>query len=801
VNAAAPSGAPSAGWTELERRFLFVATAVALALRLLHWQSFAPYPWFDFLGLDAKYYDEWARRILESGLQGKDPYFMGPLYPHVLAAVYRVFGPSLDAMRAFQVVLSVATVPLVHLLGRAWGGSRLAMISSGLTALYGPLIYYSVSLLYPTITVFLAAFLLLALHRAASHRSFAWAAGAGLTLGVFALGRGNILLFAPAAFFWLVAAWGRPFAPVLRDPRPGLPAGLVLTAGTLLALLPATIHNLRTGDPTLLTTNAGLNLYIGNGPMARGGHETPVLIVERPDGTTETITADLQQDVECRTEAEAVTGHPMSYTEVSSFWFHRTMDQVRAHPGHALGLLVMKFVHFWSTYEIPQIEHFGYFRRFSLPLRGPVLSFGIVGPLALIGMILAWPDRRRWALPYLFVSLYCLAVVVFFVLARYRLPIVPGLFLFAALAMSRTWDAIRSGRRVPAGVVLGGAVVAGLMMRANVYGVDESKGIAQILYRHGIVADAEGRVEDAVGHYRDALALKPEYEKAHLNLGVDLARLGAPEEALAELEEAERLDPEYYRAPYNRGLVLEALGRGDEAEAAYRRSLELEPRYLIARVALAERAILHGDRAAAREQLEAVTTYDDRWMADSHAQAQGIAHRWVRLLDEADARAAAGDVDCLAASPAFRQAEVARLRQRGPEALERLKEYFVEGGDCAMAYRSLGDLLSAANQWPGAVDAYQRALGADADLTGAHLGLARAAAVRGDAETAIAELMAERAADPAEPYPLLELGLVHERILRDGVAAREWFDRYLEEGGSAELLKARRSGWNPGGGS
>ncbi len=796
-NDAAPSGSRSGPGLAFERRFLLAAVLIALAMRLLHWQSFAPHAWFDFLGLDAKYYDEWARRILEQGLQGDDPYFMGPLYPHVLAAVYAVAGPSLDAMRALQVVLSVATVPIVHCLGRAFGGPRLAMVAAGACALYGPLVYYSVSLLYPTITVFLAALLLLALHRAAANRSFGWTVAAGLTLGVFALGRGNILLFAPAAFFWLVAAWGRPFEPTLRGVRAGLPAGLTLAAATFLAVLPATIHNLRTGDPTLLTTNGGLNLYIGNGPMARGGHETPVLTVRREDGSVETITADLQKDVECRTEAELVTGRPMSYTEVSSFWFDRTIEHVTANPGSALRLLAMKFVHFWSTYEIPQIEHFGYFRRMSMVLSGPALTFGILGPLALVGMAMAWRERRRWALIYLFVGIYCAAVVMFFVLARYRLPIVPGLFLFAALASVRIWDAVRERRWLPVGAAAAGAVVLGLAMRANVYGVDEEKGIAQILYRHGIVADAQGDAESAAAHYREALALKPEYEKAHLNLGVDLMRLGRPEEAMHHLREAERLDPDYYRAPYNLGLVLEETGQGEEAEAAFRRAVELEPRYLIAWVALAERAILRDDRVQARERLEVVTGYDDRWVADSHGQAQSLAHRWNRILDEADRRAGVGG-DCLAQSETFRRAEIARLRRRGPEALDLLRTYFTEGGECAMAYRSLGELLSSANEWPAAVDAYRRAEVADPGLPGVHLGLARAAAVAGDAETALAELESEWGVDPTEPYPWLEMGLVHERLRGDRPAADAAFRRYLEEGGSEELLRARRGAWNGG---
>ena len=64
---------------------------VGLVLRLLHWNSFSQYPWFDFLGLDSKYYDEWAQKILRDGVQGEEPYFMGPLYPHLLAIGYKMF--------------------------------------------------------------------------------------------------------------------------------------------------------------------------------------------------------------------------------------------------------------------------------------------------------------------------------------------------------------------------------------------------------------------------------------------------------------------------------------------------------------------------------------------------------------------------------------------------------------------------------------------------------------------------------------------------------------------------------------
>jgi tetratricopeptide (TPR) repeat protein len=518
----------------------------------------APYPWFDFLGLDAKYYDEWAQRILREGLQAKD------------------------------LLLSTATVALAYLLARLWGGRRLAAVAAGMNAVYGPLIYYSVAILYPTVTVFLATSHLLLLYEAARRRSWGFAFAAGALLGIYALGRGNVLLFAPPAFFWLIAAWGDPVLPRLGRWRDGLAGGIALAAGTLLFILPATIHNARSGDAAFLTTNGGLNFYIGNGPMASGGHETPVLYVTRDDGTVETITADLHKDVECRTEAERVLGRSLTYTEVSSFYLAETLRFIRANPGTFLSRLVMKFTHFWSTYEVPQIEHFGYFRQFSRVLGGPTFSFGLLGPLTVIGMAFALREWRRWSLLYLFVIAYSTSVILFFVLARYRLPIVPALFPFAAYGLLEIIDAVRGGRWRRAGGAVAAAVLVAWLMQANFYGVDESKGIAQILYRHGIVADTNGDYEEAIGHYRDALALKPDYDKCHLNLGVDLARTGHPDEGMRHFQIAEQLNPDYYRAPFNRGALLDELGRFEEARAAYARSVEIEPRYLLGKVSLAE---------------------------------------------------------------------------------------------------------------------------------------------------------------------------------------------------------------------
>jgi Flp pilus assembly protein TadD len=53
---------------------------------------------------------------------------------------------------------------------------------------------------------------------------------------------------------------------------------------------------------------------------------------------------------------------------------------------------------------------------------------------------------------------------------------------------------------------------------------------------------ARGDVESAISHYRRALEIKPEYAKAHHNLGLALKSAGEQEAARRHLREARRLE-------------------------------------------------------------------------------------------------------------------------------------------------------------------------------------------------------------------------------------------------------------------
>ena len=93
----------------------------------------------------------------------------------------------------------------------------------------------------------------------------------------------------------------------------------------------------------------------------------------------------------------------------------------------------------------------------------------------------------------------------------------------------------------------------------------------------GIALAAEGKIDEAVSHYRAALQIKPNDDTAHYNLANSLKKQGADEEAIAHYQEALRINPYYSKAHNNIGVYLEAQLKHDEAIYHYRQALQFDP--------------------------------------------------------------------------------------------------------------------------------------------------------------------------------------------------------------------------------
>jgi tetratricopeptide (TPR) repeat protein len=93
----------------------------------------------------------------------------------------------------------------------------------------------------------------------------------------------------------------------------------------------------------------------------------------------------------------------------------------------------------------------------------------------------------------------------------------------------------------------------------------------------GIALSMEGRKEEAIDHYREALRLRPEFPPALKNLSVELAALGRLDEAESYAREAVRLEPDRAAALNNLGSILERRGQSAAAMALFEAALKLDP--------------------------------------------------------------------------------------------------------------------------------------------------------------------------------------------------------------------------------
>lgn len=96
-------------------------------------------------------------------------------------------------------------------------------------------------------------------------------------------------------------------------------------------------------------------------------------------------------------------------------------------------------------------------------------------------------------------------------------------------------------------------------------------------YNLGSDLARQGRLEEALHHFYEALRIKPDYGKAHNNLGLVLYRQEKFEPAVYHFSEALRLLPDNAAAHYNMGLALIAMGDPIAAVSHYSTALRIKP--------------------------------------------------------------------------------------------------------------------------------------------------------------------------------------------------------------------------------
>ncbi len=87
----------------------------------------------------------------------------------------------------------------------------------------------------------------------------------------------------------------------------------------------------------------------------------------------------------------------------------------------------------------------------------------------------------------------------------------------------------------------------------------------------------QGKIDEAIKHYKHALQIHPYPERPYTNLGAALFVQSRYNEAIKCYYDALRFAPDYFMAHNNLGIVFAAQGRFDEAVLHYSKALQLSP--------------------------------------------------------------------------------------------------------------------------------------------------------------------------------------------------------------------------------
>jgi tetratricopeptide (TPR) repeat protein len=246
----------------------------------------------------------------------------------------------------------------------------------------------------------------------------------------------------------------------------------------------------------------------------------------------------------------------------------------------------------------------------------------------------------------------------------------------------------------------------------------------------------QGRTEEAITHYREALRLKPDLAFAHYSWGVALAAQKNADEAIAHYQEALRLKPDLAGAHENWGVALAGQGKLDEAIAHYQEALRLKPDLAGVHdnwgVALAGQGKLDEAIAHYREALRIKPGFaaaQDNW---------GLALAEQGKLDEATAHYR----EALHLNPNFAKAHedwgIALAEQGKPdEAIAHYREALRINPNYADAYYNLGVDLAGQGKLDEAITHYRKAMRLAPDFAKAHESWGIALARQGKAEEAI----------------------------------------------------------------
>jgi tetratricopeptide (TPR) repeat protein len=454
---------------------------------------------------DGQVYEDAARDILAFPYWGSKPFYLQGAYAYLLATGIMPTGHVVGGL-LLQLIAASAGLALFGLAARACFGPRVGLLSLIVLLASPDLTFYENKYLSVVLASFAGMLALWAFARNMQRPSFLSACLVGLSAGLCALSRPNLILIAPfcAIGVWLVAQRRAPFARAVLV--------IAVLAGLAAALAPMALRNwVVTGTPTVFPSHGGgIPFFIGNNPQSNGRwNDAGGLLGRQVSLERDDLAAKLGIHAQ-GAELDAAIGGEL---------YRRAFEFIRANPGSYVRLELRKL---WALtgnhayahdYDLlGERELLGGAFQFGLP-------FGVVLGLGTLGLILLYrrarSARHEAAHAALCVVLYGLVLatlvanLLWFTAAQHRVP----LYLPLAFAAGPALDAIanRLRRSLPAaGLPIPALVVATVLCAQAFYPrVAAPKPSSTHYFNLANVEEELGRPEDALAHYALATERNP----------------------------------------------------------------------------------------------------------------------------------------------------------------------------------------------------------------------------------------------------------------------------------------------------
>jgi len=615
----------------LTKKLLIIILVLAAVLRLIYLVELSGSPFSLHPVLDAQYYVNWAQKLAWGNFRFVPDYQGNPLYPYFLAFIFRFLGANPHLIRLIQHGLGVLTCLLIFRAGREVSTPAVGLLGTFLYACYVPAIFYEGWFLSAALAAFLTAALLAFLLYARGQPDRLNWLPAGILSGILLLARPSLIPV--GALFWVFYISRKPGG------KPDIKTSSFFLAGLLVVVLSYSFYYYgQEKEWALISPHGGENFYIGNNPEANGASKMPDFARGSPS---------LQHE-DFRKEAVRRSGRELSRVQSSRFWLKRGLIFIFSHPLQFIKLLILKILLFFGGTDLSDNYHLQFFRGDFAVLKIP-FSWRALSALSIIGLVIAWKERKKLSLLYIFVCSYILSVVLFFVTSRLRLPLAPVFCLFAAYALNYIGNQFKvKNWYKPALTIISGAVLFILLAWPKggtpVYPFYISAG--EVNFRQGNYARALSYLEKAreeteerfkeinLRNYRLYLSLGQTYlatgesEKAaqafdrlleaavlppaELNFEIAnaYANNGQYDRAIGHYRLALRENLDHFQAWNNLGLSLGKSGKYDEAGRAFQTALKINPFHAPSHANLGNLYIEQEKYQPAEEELEKALKID-----------------------------------------------------------------------------------------------------------------------------------------------------------------------------------------------